>query len=460
MLNKETLQSIQAGTDQEVYYTTTNVALYIATGGYLAEAGQVLAALWNYKLPHGRDTWLPDIAFMVLWHTAGEHPDFVPFPLQDIDTIEKNMRGRIAMDRWGYKMSDKPWTELAGQDLLRKAYLKARLVKENPAENRDMQSILTPAPGTEPRNLEEHLALVGQFVKSTSVEATDVFPSSETEVEALAMLTKMMKEGYYSEDGLALGAELAARNGQPNLAIQFAKRYVGITANLCSLTASRHVAPLLLQKILAPDLGLSDRVAQEYVVELLKVLDRRIAQGRSLVFGHFLWKELLQNLSEAAIKKDDASFYDQDVRQSGWLGYQGATKEEISQVEEKLGIKLPADYKGFLITTNGLRPVSVTSGTLLPVAEIDYLKNVEEPYIFDLLLDYPQEEAEEQGYREKLSSAILISQYPDEQQVWLIPEDQAKTRWQTWFFAAWLPGHVRYPGFRHYMESQLKKVTH
>jgi hypothetical protein len=28
----------------------------------------------------------------------------------------------------------------------------------------------------------------------------------------------------------------------------------------------------------------------------------------------------------------------------------------------------------------------------LPVAEIDYLKNIEEPYMFDLLLNYPQKE--------------------------------------------------------------------
>jgi len=434
----------------------------MATGGYLAEADQVLAALWAYGIPHSRDVWLLDTAFMVLWHAAGKHPDFVPFPLQGIDAIEKNMRGRIAMDRWSYKMPDKPWTELTGQDLLRKAYLTARLVKENPVENRDMHSILTPAPGSEPRNLEEHLALVGQFAKSTSVEATDVFPLSKTEVEALAMLTKMMEEGYYSEDGLALGAELAARNGQRDLAIRFAKRYAGksllghLPVNLCSLAASRHVAPLLLQKILSAELELSDQVVRDYLAELLKVLDNRITQGRSLVYGHLRWKELLQKLSDAAIKIDDNSFYDQDVRQSGWLGYQGATKEEIRQAEEKLGITLPADYKDFLATTNGLKRISVTSGALLPISEIDYLKNIEEPYMFDLLLDYPQKDWEEDAYREMLSNAILISQYPDEQEVWLIPEDQAKTRWQTWSFAAWLPGEIRYPGFRYYIEDQLQ----
>ncbi len=36
MLNTQTLQSIQAGTDEEVYSTTTRAALWMATGGYLA----------------------------------------------------------------------------------------------------------------------------------------------------------------------------------------------------------------------------------------------------------------------------------------------------------------------------------------------------------------------------------------------------------------------------------------
>jgi hypothetical protein len=464
MLITPTLKSIQAGTDQEVYTTTTNTALYMATGGYLAEADRILTALWAYGLPHSRDTWLPDTAFMVLWHAAGKHPDFVPFPLEAIDAIEKNMRGRIAMDRWSYKMPDKPWTELTGQDLLRKAYLTARLVKQDPSENRDMHSILTPAPGSRPANLEEHLALVGQFILSTSVEPTDVFPSSETEEEALAMLTKMMEDGYYDEDGLALGAELAARNGQPDFAICFAKRYVGKTAmrvvppNLCSLAASRHVAPLLLQKIIAPDLGLSDSIVQGYVVKLLQVLHKRMTQGRSLVYGHLSWKQLLQKLSEAAIKENDVRFFEQDIRQSGWLGYQGATKEEISQAEERLGVTLPADYREFLAVTNGFGRVSVTSGVLLPVVEIDYMKNVQDPFSFDLLLDYPQEDGEKEAYREKLYNAILISQYPDEQQVWLVPEDQAKTRWQTWFYAPWAPDETRYPGFRHYIEDQLQSA--
>jgi hypothetical protein len=38
-------------------------------------------------------------------------------------------------------------------------------------------------------------------------------------------------------------------------------------------------------------------------------------------------------------------------------------------------------------------------------------------------------------------------------------EDQAKTRWQTWFFAAWMPGKTKYPGFRYYLLDIIWKIS-
>ena len=419
MLTKHTLNTIQSGTEKEAYYTVTETALYMASGGYLEQANDLLSALWSYKIPHDPDTWLPDIAFMVLWHAAGSHPNYLPFELQDIDVIEKNMRGYTATDKWAYKMPDKPWTELKDQDLLRQALISAGL------------------------------------------QTSGALPSAEHELASLTMLKKMMQEGYYSYDGLSLGAELAARHGQTNLAIQFAKTCVkkdpGSHSShyLCLLASSRHVAPLLLQKVIATELGLTDTIVQEYLVEITRILDSRMVKGRSLVYGHLSWKELLEKISQEAIRVQGEESYDAQVYQTGWIGYKGATNAEIKNAEKKLGITLPEDYKAFLETTNGLLPLSSTHSPLLPVADIDYLKNALEPFLFDILLDYYTEE-EEEAYKEKLSNTILISGYPDEQQLWLVPENKEKTSWQTWFFAHWVPGTHLYPGFRAYMEAQLE----
>src|ERR1700754_344681 len=151
MLTERTLKTIQSGSIEEVYQKTTNVALNMAASGFLEQGNQLLSELWKHNLPHDKNTWLQDIAFTVLWHASGVRPEKIPFELQDIDSIERNMRGYIATDRWAYKMSDKSWTELSGQDLLRKAFITA-----------------------------------GQF-------------SSEAELEALSMLEKMAAENFTSD---------------------------------------------------------------------------------------------------------------------------------------------------------------------------------------------------------------------------------------------------------------------
>ncbi|MBL0019053.1 MAG: SMI1/KNR4 family protein [Bacteroidetes bacterium] len=53
-----------------------------------------------------------------------------------------------------------------------------------------------------------------------------------------------------------------------------------------------------------------------------------------------------------------------------WLGFNPATKEEISNAEARLNMKLPKEYKDFLSATNGFYPFSLTP-TLHPVDRID-----------------------------------------------------------------------------------------
>lgn len=118
MIGKHTLDTIQSGSLEEIYPSVTDAALYMAAGGFLQQGNQLLSELWKYKLPHDRNTWLPDIAFTVLWDAAGFRPEFIPFDLRNIDVIERKMRAYIATDRWAYKMPERPWNELKGQDLL------------------------------------------------------------------------------------------------------------------------------------------------------------------------------------------------------------------------------------------------------------------------------------------------------------------------------------------------------
>jgi len=156
MLTKYTLDSIQSGDEKEMYSTVTDAALYMATGGYLKQCNQLLTELWKYNLPHDRTTWLPDIALTVFWKAAGKYPDQVPFALPDIELIEKNMRRYVAMDRWSYKMPDREWSDLSGQDLLRKAYITAAMVKINKLPGLNLSDVIHPVSGENQEGFSRH----------------------------------------------------------------------------------------------------------------------------------------------------------------------------------------------------------------------------------------------------------------------------------------------------------------
>jgi hypothetical protein len=58
-----------------------------------------------------------------------------------------------------------------------------------------------------------------------------------------------------------------------------------------------------------------------------------------------------------------------EVIQSGWLGYPGATEAQLVAGEQRLGQPLPPSYWEFLHVTNGWR--SIVPGCFLPIEQVD-----------------------------------------------------------------------------------------
>jgi hypothetical protein len=432
MLNERTLRRVRSGTEKEVYGLVTDTALYIASGGFLGQANALLSALWKHQLPHGRDTWLADTAFMVLWDAAGAKPAAVPFPLIDIDVIEKQMRAYIAMDRYPYPLAQEDWTELSGRDLERKAFITAAMVKGNAAD-------------------------------ASANDSGSRFPPEQQELEALAMLERLYGQRKMFGDAYVLAAELAARHGKAELAADFIRAYVTQCRNTPEnynvplVAASRHVAPLLLRKILAPEWGLTDSLVDSFTQEMTGVLHNRLRQGRSAPFRSLGWRELMERISTAAIAydgEDDGS----SPQGSGWLGFPGATPAEVKLAEERLSLELPGDYKDFLLVTDGFRAFPLSNPKLLSVNKIDLVRNILDPDLVDIMAGGPVGVDNDDLLEKYIFSAILISAYPDEQMIWLIPPRQKNGIWETWFYADWIPGAIRYPGFRFFMETQLNEI--
>ena len=63
-------------------------------------------------------------------------------------------------------------------------------------------------------------------------------------------------------------------------------------------------------------------------------------------------KKILQDISALAIQLNKAAFTNEQ-KSLAWLGNNPANGEEIKLVENRLGVKLPDDYKSFLLLTNG-----------------------------------------------------------------------------------------------------------
>jgi hypothetical protein len=68
---------------------------------------------------------------------------------------------------------------------------------------------------------------------------------------------------------------------------------------------------------------------------------------------------LLTEISREQLTDPDVAAATPDNKvAAGWLGEPGATDEEISSAEHRLGMRLPPSYRSFLAVSNGFRDIS------------------------------------------------------------------------------------------------------
>ncbi|MGD1857963.1 MAG: SMI1/KNR4 family protein [Leptolyngbyaceae cyanobacterium] len=201
----------------------------------------------------------------------------------------------------------------------------------------------------------------------------------------------------------------------------------------------------------------------------------------------FDWRVFLETWSQEFIASvSDLDSIPTDVVESGWLGYPGATEEQIIQVETRLEISLPPSYRDFLKVSNGWRQMTPFIYRVWSVEEVDWFVSRHHIWIDTFIArqlkpqkDTHTAEASANGaYRphqvpdseyllydetqdcskiryEYLHTALEISD-KGESSIYLL-NPQIKTsdgEWEAWFFGDWLPGADRYPSFRHMMEAE------
>jgi hypothetical protein len=184
----------------------------------------------------------------------------------------------------------------------------------------------------------------------------------------------------------------------------------------------------------------------------------------------FDWETLLQDWSIALLESNDLEEEPpQDVIETQWMGYKGASEEQIAHAETRLGTKFPPSYREFLKVTNGWRQITSFINKLWSVEEIDWFKVRNQGWIDAWMTDllpvpdkeyfvYGEDQSELAVRREYLQTALEISDMGDSAIYLLNPQVVTPDgEWEAWFFANWLPGATRYRSFWEMMQTEYKK---
>ena len=428
VLGEPALQGVRSDQHRAVVHAVTTAAVYTATAGFLNEANRLLQALWPQIDATSGDSWLDNRAMEALWYAAGARPAGVPFAQEPLDRLELAHRAYVALDQWGDWQPETTIEHLSGNALLRGALHLAYPVEER-------------------------------------------LPPPESERAALAGLHRYIATELDSEHGstigkvLTLAAELAARHGDREQAINYVRMWAAAYPRwwpnmlFPAMAANRHVAPLLLEGILAGSFDLTAPTCAAYVEELLATMARRFREGPSLAFGDRSLLELLQEISRLADAEDEVEYElgrERPPWLTDWLGRSPATERMVVALEHRLGLSLPAEYRQFLLTSDGFAPSSTVDTGLLPCELVGWLRDGLDSHTFGLMVEMAEWEDELDAAA--LERAVLIGGHQDSSQwLMLIPPAAAGGEWQTWWFAFWGGiGFHRKAGIRSHLEEQLR----
>ncbi|MGW7577481.1 SMI1/KNR4 family protein [Streptomyces sp. NPDC054765] len=126
-----------------------------------------------------------------------------------------------------------------------------------------------------------------------------------------------------------------------------------------------------------------------------------------------------------------------EQRAAGWLGYEGASKERLAALEERLGTRLPPSYRAFLGASDGWLQLSSFMWEMRTTDTVAWLTETDAAGLADFY-DEADEDDEEGAV---LGRSLLISQDGDAQYWLLDPGDvSGDGEWAAYIWASWYPG--------------------
>jgi hypothetical protein len=158
-----------------------------------------------------------------------------------------------------------------------------------------------------------------------------------------------------------------------------------------------------------------------------------------------------------------------ELMASGWLGYPGASEEQIQQLENRLGLPLPPSYREFLKLSNGWRRLNEEIYKLWSTKEVDWFAANYQGFIDGWMSSncpisdeeyfvYGDEQRPTSFRAEYLQAALQISKEGNGVSFYLLnPKVITKEgEWEAWFFSTRLAGVSRYRSFWDLMNAEFE----
>jgi hypothetical protein len=217
----------------------------------------------------------------------------------------------------------------------------------------------------------------------------------------------------------------------------------------------------------------------------------------------FDWQSFLMRWSQESLqsRRYEPNKLPPHVIQSGWLGFPGATEDQIIQAETRLGRTLPPSYREFLKVTNGWYLTTPFVYRLWSIEEVEWFAVRHQAWIDDFTARYTRrhpmnrslngsgtcfrapsvpdreylvygEEQDCQTLRiEYMQTALEISDRADSEIYLLNPQvTTSDGEWEAWFFEDalpetdalfrdWRPGADRYRSFYELMQNEYRSFV-
>ena len=208
----------------------------------------------------------------------------------------------------------------------------------------------------------------------------------------------------------------------------------------------------------------------------------------------FDWERFLRRWNQAVLESMDDLEKQQlppEVLESNWLGYPGATEDQIVRTETRLEVKLPPSYRDFLKVTNGWRQTAKQTagfnhrfwsteqiewfGVRHPRwikafserhdaagSSLDDSRELDDQWEPIGISDedyfvYGENQDPSTIRPEYLKTALEISDVGLDSIYLLNPQVVTPDgEWEAWFFADYLPGADRYRSFQEMMEAEYR----